>query len=118
MKILENQDTDLIGMGRQTIANPSWSHKVKTGKIDEIRQCISCNIGCAGHRIGLNRPIRCTVNPDVFYDDFYKKQKVNKKTNVVVIGGGTAGLEAACTASEVGCTTFFNRKRKNFRWLS
>ena len=34
-EILENQDTDLIGMGRQTIANPSWSHKVKTGKIDE-----------------------------------------------------------------------------------
>lgn len=110
--ILENQDADLIGMGRQTIADPSWPHKVKTGKIDEIRQCISCNIGCAGHRIGLNRPIRCTVNPDVFYDDFYKKQKVNQPTNVVVIGGGTAGLEAACTASEVGCTTFLIEKEK------
>ena len=117
-EILENQDTDLIGMGRQTIANPSWSHKVKTGKIDEIRQCISCNIGCAGHRIGLNRTIRCTVNPDVFYDDFYKKQKVNKKTNVVVIGGGTAGLEAACTASEVGCTTFLIEKEKTLGGLA
>ena len=31
-EILENQDTDLIGMGRQTIANPSWSHKVKNRK--------------------------------------------------------------------------------------
>lgn len=117
-EILENQDADLIGMGRQTIANPSWPHKVKTGKIDEIRQCISCNIGCAGHRIGLNRPIRCTVNPDVFYDDFYKKQKVNKKTNVVVIGGGTAGLEAACTASEVGCTTFLIEKEKTLGGLA
>lgn len=117
-EILENQDADLIGMGRQTIADPSWPHKVKTGKIDEIRQCISCNIGCAGHRIGLNRPIRCTVNPDVFYDDFYKKQKVNKKTNVVVIGGGTAGLEAACTASEVGCTTFLIEKEKTLGGLA
>lgn len=117
-EILENQDADLIGMGRQTIADPSWPHKVKTGKIDEIRQCISCNIGCAGHRIGLNRPIRCTVNPDVFYDDFYKKQKVNKKTNVVVIGGGTAGLEAACTASEVGCTTFLIEKERTLGGLS
>ena len=44
MKSFENQDADLIGMGRQTIADPSWPHKVKTGKIDEIRQCISCNI--------------------------------------------------------------------------
>ena len=117
-EILENQDADLIGMGRQTIADPSWPHKVKTGKINEIRQCISCNIGCAGHRIGLNRPIRCTVNPDVFYDDFYKKQKVNKKTNVVVIGGGTAGLEAACTASEVGCTTFLIEKEKTLGGLA
>ena len=44
-EILENQDADLIGMGRQTIANPSWSHKVKTGKIDEIRlQTFTYNI--------------------------------------------------------------------------
>ena len=35
-EILENQDADLIGMGRQTIANPSWSHKVKTGKIVNV----------------------------------------------------------------------------------
>ena len=75
-------------------------------------------LGFAGHRIGLNRPIRCTVNPDVFYDDFYKKQKVNKKTNVVVIGGGTAGLEAACTASEVGCTTFLIEKEKTLGGLA
>lgn len=116
--ILEKQDADLIGMGRQTIADPSWPHKVKIGQIQEIRQCISCNIGCAGHRIGLNRPIRCTVNPDVFYDDAYKKLKVNKPTNVVVIGGGTAGLEAACTASEVGCTTFLIEKEKELGGLA
>ena len=36
-------------------------------------------------------------------DRDYMKTKVNKPCNVVVIGGGTAGLEAACTAAEVGC---------------
>ena len=38
------------------------------------------------------------------------KHKVKKPCNVVVIGGGTAGLEAACTAAEVGCTTFLIEK--------
>lgn len=105
-KILAAGEADLIGMGRGLIADPKWAEKVKTGQEDIIRKCISCNIGCAGNRIGLNRPIRCTVNPDTIYEDAYKKNKVNRKVNVAVIGGGTAGLEAACTAAEVGCNVF------------
>lgn len=105
-KILTQGNADLIGIGRGLIADPSWAVKVKNEEENMIRKCISCNIGCAGHRIGLNRPIRCTVNPDTINEDKYKSKKVEKPTNVVVIGGGTAGLEAACTAAEVGCTTF------------
>lgn len=92
-------------MGRGLIADPEWVNKVEFGNECDIRKCISCNIGCAGHRIGLNQPIRCTVNPAVNTGEDYMKHKVNKPCNVVVIGGGTAGLEAACTAAEVGCTT-------------
>ena len=109
--ILERGDADLIGMGRGLIADPEWVNKVELGKEDELRKCISCNIGCAGNRIGINRPIRCTVNPSVNEDEVYKKVKVNKNCNVVVIGGGTAGLEAACTAAEVGCATFLIEKK-------
>ena len=109
--ILERGDADIIGMGRGLIADPHWVKKVATGHEDDIRKCISCNIGCAGNRIGVNRPIRCTVNPTVNSGFDYKKKKVNKPCNVVVIGGGTAGLEAACTAAEVGCTTFLLEKK-------
>ena len=110
-EILENGEADIIGMGRGLIADPEWVNKVDFGNICDIRKCISCNIGCAGNRIGINRPIRCTVNPAVTTGDIYKKQKVNKSCNVVVIGGGTAGLEAACTSAEVGCTTFLIEKK-------
>ena len=109
-RILADGDADLIGMGRGLIADPAWVNKVATGHECYLRKCISCNIGCAGNRIGVNRPIRCTVNPSVLEGDVYKKLHVNKNCNVVVIGGGTAGLEAACTAAEVGCNTFLLEK--------
>ena len=109
-RILADGDADLIGMGRGLIADPAWVNKVATGHECDLRKCISCNVGCAGNRIGVNRPIRCTVNPSVLEGDVYKKLHVNKNCNVVVIGGGTAGLEAACTAAEVGCNTFLLEK--------
>ena len=116
--ILARGDADLIGMGRGLIADPEWVNKVEFGDECDIRKCISCNIGCVGHRIGINRPIRCTVNPSVNGGEDYKKQKINKPCNVVVIGGGTAGLEAACTAAEVGCTTFLIEKKPELGGLA
>lgn len=111
-EILERGDADIIGMGRGLIADPEWVKKVEFGKENLLRKCISCNIGCAGNRIGINRPIRCTINPSVVEGEAYKKLKISKPCNVVVIGGGTTGLEAACTAAEVGCTTFLIEKNK------
>ena len=115
---LAGGDADFIGMGRGLIADPEWVNKVEFGNVCDIRKCISCNIGCAGHRIGLNQPIRCTVNPAVNSGEDYMKTKVNKPCNVVVIGGGTAGLEAACTAAEVGCTTFLIEKKAELGGLA
>ncbi|MCD7829043.1 MAG: NAD(P)/FAD-dependent oxidoreductase [Clostridiales bacterium] len=115
---LARGDADLIGMGRGLIADPQWVNKVANGEEDMLRKCISCNVGCAGNRIGVNRPIRCTVNPAVPEGDVYKKKHVKKPCNVVVIGGGTAGLEAACTAAEVGCTTFLLEKEDHLGGLS
>lgn len=117
-KVLESGDVDIVGMGRGLIAEPNWVKKVQSGEEDMLRKCISCNVGCAGNRIGVNRPIRCTVNPAVPDGDIYKKLKVNKNCNVVVIGAGTAGMEAACTAAEVGCNVFLLEKKDHVGGLS
>lgn len=117
-KVLASGDVDIVGMGRGLIADPEWVNKVKNGEEDMLRKCISCNVGCAGNRIGVNRPIRCTVNPAVPEGDVYKKLKVKKNCNVVVVGAGTAGMEAACTAAEVGCNVFVLEKQDHIGGLS
>ena len=54
-QILADGNADLIGMGHGLIAEPAWVNKVATGRECDLRKCISCNIGCAGNRIGFNR---------------------------------------------------------------
>ncbi len=116
--ILARGDADIIGMGRGLIADPNWCNKAKYGDVADIRKCISCNVGCVGNRIGGNKPLRCSINPDIINNEEYKKHKVNKPCNVVVVGAGTAGLEAACTAAEVGCHVTLLEKEDHVGGLS
>lgn len=116
--IIARGDADLIGIGRGLIADPDWCNKARYGNVEDIRKCISCNIGCVGNRIGGNKPLRCTVNPDLINGEAYKKHKVKKPCNVVVVGAGTSGLEAACTAAEVGCTVTLLEKQDHIGGLS
>lgn len=78
--ILERGDADLLAMGRGLIAEPNWVLKVQNGYEHLLRKCISCNIGCADHRISKSKPICCTVNPDLFKESEYRKQRV--KNNI------------------------------------
>ena len=116
--ILVRGDADIIGLGRGLIADPDWCNKAKYGDVCDIRKCISCNIGCVGNRIGGNKPLRCTVNPDLIHGESYKKKQIIKPCNVVVVGAGTAGLEAACTAAEVGCNVTVLEKEDHVGGLS
>jgi 2,4-dienoyl-CoA reductase (NADPH2) len=116
--IVASGDADLLAIGRGLIAEPEWVNKVQSGQEHLMRKCISCNIGCADHRIARSRPIRCTINPDILHGDAYKKRKVVRPTNVVVIGGGTAGMEAACTAAEVGCSTWLLEEKSHVGGLA
>lgn len=116
--ILQRGDADLIGIGRGLIADPDWANKARRGKAADIRKCISCNTGCVGNRVGGNKPLRCAINPDLIDGEAYRNRKVERPCNVVVIGGGTAGLEAACTAAEVGCSVTLLEKNNHLGGLS
>ena len=116
--IIASGDADFVVIGRGLLADPQWPLKVQTGREEEIRPCISCNSACVGHRMGLNRPIRCAVNPSALQEEWHKANQVKKSCNVVVVGGGVSGLEAACTAAETGCrVTLLEKEAELGGWL-
>ena len=52
---------DMIGAARPSIADPWLPRKIEEGRIDEIRECIGCNI-CVTGDFTIS-PIRCTKKP-------------------------------------------------------
>jgi tRNA-dihydrouridine synthase len=102
--IIASGDADLIAIGRGLIAEPEWVQKCKRQRtFDAEMHLLQHRLRRSPHR--PLAPLRCSINPDIIHGDAYKQQR-DRDTNVVVIGAGTAGMEAACTAAEVGCHTW------------
>ena len=96
---------DLIGGARPSIADPFLPAKIREGRVDEIRECIGCNICISSWHDGV--PVRCTQNPTAGEEwrRGWHPEKVAPAANrekVLVIGGGPAGLEAALTLGRAG----------------
>lgn len=98
-KTINKGKADLISMGRALIADPELPGKVMREEFDQIRKCIGCNEGCIG-RLSKNLDISCMINPRVGHEMEYDLSKpASKIKNVMVIGGGPGGLEAARIAA-------------------
>ncbi|MEM7636335.1 MAG: FAD-dependent oxidoreductase, partial [Pseudomonadota bacterium] len=96
---------DLIGCARPSIADPFLPKKVEEGRIEDIRECIGCNICITGD---MTMSIsRCTQNP-TFMEEWRKgwhperMQEKGQSQNVLVVGAGPAGLEAAHALAKRG----------------
>jgi len=100
-KVLENGDADLVAFGRALIADPELPNKIKEGRLEDIRPCMRGHEGCIS-LFFAGCPMRCEVNPQAGRERTYQITKVCQKKNVVVIGGGMAGMEAARVADLYG----------------
>ena len=103
-KVIGAGDADMVSMVRSQIADPHLANKAREGRLDDIRPCISCNQLCLGRRL-RDYHISCLVNPSVSREHEWGGDVVpvaESPRDVLVVGGGPAGLEAARVAAERG----------------
>ena len=96
---------DLIGAARPSIADPFLPRKIDEGRIEDIRECIGCNICVAQDMMAA--PIRCTQNPTQGeeWKQGWHPEKIEVAASddaVLVVGAGPAGLEAALQLANRG----------------
>ncbi len=92
---------DIISLGRPLLADPDYVKKLRTGRVEEIRPCISCQEGCMG-RIQHYSMINCAVNPQAARERVTAYEPAAKPKKVLIVGGGVAGCEAARVLAERG----------------
>ncbi|WP_426959439.1 FAD-dependent oxidoreductase [Muricoccus radiodurans] len=95
--LLESGAADMIGLSRALTADAEWPAKARRGHLSAIRPCIACN-ECWSAITNGDR-LRCVVNPTLGAPP---APAAGAGPRVIVVGGGPAGLEAACTLAEAG----------------
>ena len=96
---------DMIGAARPSIADPFLPKKIEEGRVDEIRECIGCNICVMSDQISV--PIRCTQNPTMGEEwrrGWHPERIEPRKSDdgILVVGGGPSGLECAVALGQRG----------------
>jgi dimethylamine/trimethylamine dehydrogenase len=106
---------DLIGAARPSIADPFLPRKIEEGRIDDIRECIGCNICVSGDM--TITPIRCTQNPTMgeewrkgWHPEAIPARR--REAKVLVVGSGPAGLETARALGQRGHEVHLAEARK------
>lgn len=98
---------DVIGAARPSIADPFLPNKIREGRLEDIRECIGCNI-CVSRFEMMGPPIVCTQNPTIgeeyrrgWHPEVFSKAR-NAETDVLIVGAGPAGMECARVLGERG----------------
>lgn len=108
-RALVNGDADLIALGRPLLVDPFWPAKAKTGKVDEIRPCTSCN-WCIGPA-GKHRGVGCAENPRAGRELDAAITPFGKGHTAVVVGAGPGGIAAALLLDQAGFSVTLHEVR-------
>jgi NADPH-dependent 2,4-dienoyl-CoA reductase/sulfur reductase-like enzyme len=88
----------MVALGRALLADPDLPVKAREGQAT-VRPCIGCCLGCI-HAVLQLEPGGCVVNPDVGREYTLAKETVAaERRNILVVGGGPAGMAAARMAA-------------------
>lgn len=99
-ELIANGKADICMIGRANLCDPEFANKVAAEKADDIRPCIGC-LRCL-NGIMFGKRVACTVNPSFELENEDTLAPAAEKKNVLVIGSGPAGMEAAFVAAKRG----------------
>jgi 2,4-dienoyl-CoA reductase (NADPH2) len=103
---------DMVAMGRSLIADPYLPEKAKSGREVDIVHCIACAQGCFDHLFQLKH-VECMCNPRAGHENESVAEKAVQPKNIMVVGGGAAGMSAALAAHSRGHrVTIFERSSR------
>ena len=113
VEIINSGQFDIIGAARPSIADPFLPKKIEEGRLDDIRECIGCNMCVSRWEIG-GPPMICTQNATAgeeyrrgWHPEKFSTAK-NADNDVLVVGAGPAGMECAMVLGKRGmrpCTS-------------
>jgi len=99
-RALADGDADFIAMARPLLADPELPRKLAEGRRSQVRPCVYCYT-CVG-QIFVNGSVVCAVNPRTAREAELAPQPAVAAKRILVVGGGPAGMEAACVAAARG----------------
>ena len=100
-EVLSQGKADIAGFNRALWADPDMPKKLIEQRPEDIRHCTRCGTCEGGGKIATMGPRVCRMNPALGRYDLDIKPTPHPK-RVLVVGGGPAGMEAACTAAQCG----------------
>ncbi|MEH6570826.1 MAG: FAD-dependent oxidoreductase [Halioglobus sp.] len=95
--VIGRSEADFVAMGRKLLADPELPNKLMRGQASQVRPCIYC-YSCVS-RIFVNDHVRCAVNAQTGFETETLIEPAREARNVLVIGGGPAGMESARVAA-------------------